>query len=131
MNKYTQSIEYNVDDHELIRTPLDENDHPIRTYHWWKPPWIHPHRSLYPPPSLSDPHPPDKSPYAGGNLPPPAVHTYWIQTWTNVHTLKKMNVFCIAGNHRLLDPSQLNSIIFQRKWLLQAKYCMYDALLLN
>lgn len=33
MNKYTQSIEYNVDDHELIRTPLDENDHPIRTYH--------------------------------------------------------------------------------------------------
>lgn len=118
MNKYTQSIEYNVDDHELIRTPfrlLDENDHPIRTYHWWRPPWIRPHRSLYPPPSLSDPHPPDKSPYAGGNLPPPAVRTYWIQTWTNVHTLKKMNVFCIAGNHRLLDPSQLNSIIFSKK----------------
>lgn len=114
--KYEQIYsKYNVDDHELIRTPLDENDHPIRTYHWWRPPWIHPHRSLYPPPSLSDPHPLDKSPYAGGNLPPPAVRTYWIQTWTNVHTLKKMNVFCMAGNHRSLDPSQLNSIIFSKK----------------
>lgn len=28
---------------------------------------------------------------------------------------KKMNVFCIAGNHRSLDPSQLNSIIFSKK----------------
>lgn len=88
----------------------------MRTYHWWRPPWNRPHRSQYPPPSLSDPHPPDKSPYAGGNLPPPAVRTYWIQTWTNVHTLKKIKECTLYRDiHRPLDQSQLNLIISSKK----------------
>lgn len=33
MNKYVRSIEYNVDDYELIRIFLDENDYLIRIYY--------------------------------------------------------------------------------------------------
>lgn len=33
MNKYILSIEYNVDDYELIRIFLDENDYLIRIYY--------------------------------------------------------------------------------------------------